>query len=65
VQPATTRTKESCGRFCLLAKEKRDGKGEGVLAEGTETGSSPSGRSRVVVADNHPRARDTLKQVLS
>ena len=35
------------------------------MAEGTEPGSSPSGRSRVVVADNHPRARDMLKQVLS
>jgi DNA-binding NarL/FixJ family response regulator len=58
-------SKEACGRFCLLAKEKRDGKGEGVLAEGTETGPSPLGRWRVVVADHHARARVTLKQVLS
>jgi DNA-binding NarL/FixJ family response regulator len=40
------------------------GKREVVSTEGTESGASPSERSRVVVVDDHPLALDMLKQVL-
>ena len=36
-----------------------------MSTEGTQAGASPSRRSRVVVADDHPLARGRLKEVLS
>ena len=64
VQPAM-KDRWSCGRFCSFGSRKSEmGKVEVVHTEGTESGVSPSERSRVVVASDHPLTSIRLKEVL-